>query len=198
MRRIICALSFAAVLLGVLAPPSSAEPNNLSGLLGSLWTTVLQDPTPINPFAGGDPCVQLRGNVVAPLAGNGVTSCAVQRGTKILFSGWTAECSTFENNGTTEQQLRACAVGSDATITASATLDGAAIPLSSIETKLLEIQLPQDNIFGLTGNRAGLDVAHGYEYLTKPLQPGTHTFVNNVVFGDGSTSQFTTVITISR
>jgi hypothetical protein len=196
MRRVICALAIAAVAVGFLAPPASAAPHNLPGLLGSLWTTVLEDPTPTNPFAGGDPCVQLRGNVVAPLAGEGVTTCTVRRGSKILFSGWTTECSTFENNGTTEEELRACAVAADETITASATLDGAAIPLSSIETKLLQIQLPQDNIFGLTDILAGLSVAHGDEYLTKPLQPGTHTIVNNVVFGDGSTSEITTVINV--
>src|SRR3954452_3326405 len=150
MRRVSCAVAIAAIAVGFLAPPANAAPRNLPGLLGSLWTTVLEDPTPINPFAGGDPCVHLRGNVVAPLAGQGVTTCTVRRGTKILFSGWTTECSTFEGNGTTEEELRACAVATDATITPSATLDGAAIPLPSIQSGLLEIQLPEDNIFGLT------------------------------------------------
>jgi hypothetical protein len=196
MRRVICALAIAAIAVGALAPPASAAPRNLPGLLGSLWTTVLEDPTPINPFAGGDPCVHLRGNVVAPLAGQGVTTCTVRRGTKVLFSGWTTECSTFEGNGTTEEELRACAVATDATITASATLDGVAIPLYSIETGLLRIQLPEDNIFGLTDARAGLSVAHGYEYLTRPLQPGAHPIVNDVVFADGSTSEITTVINV--
>jgi hypothetical protein len=196
MRRFISALAIAAVAVGFLATPAGAAPHNLRGLLGSLWTTVLEDPTPTNPFAGGDPCVQLRGNVVAPLAGAGVTSCTVRRGTKILFSGWTTECSTFEGNGTTEEELRACAVGADETITASATLDGAAIPLSSTETKLLQIQLPADNIFGLSDALSGLSVAHGYEYLTRPLQPGTHVIVNNVVFGDGSANEITTFINV--
>jgi hypothetical protein len=196
MRRVIYALAIASLAVGFLAPPAGAAPHNLPGLLGRLWTTVLQDPTPTNPFAGGDPCVQLRGNVVAPLAGEGVATCTVRRGTKILFSGWTTECSTFEGNGTTEAELRACAVAADETITASATLDGAPIPLSSIETRLLRIQLPADNIFGLTDTLAGLSVAHGFEYLTRPLQPGTHVFVNNVVFGDGSTSEITTSIIV--
>jgi hypothetical protein len=196
MRRLAYALAIAAVAVGLMAPPASAAPHNLSGLLGNLWTTVLEDPIPDNPFAGGDPCVHLRGNVVAPLAGEGVPSCTVSRGTKILFSGWTTECSTFEDNGTTEEELRACAVSADESILSSATLDGTPIQLSSVQTKLLEIQLPEDNIFGLTDNLAGLAVAHGYEYLTRPLRPGTHTIVNDVVFGDGTTSEFTTVINV--
>jgi hypothetical protein len=204
MRRFICGLGIAAVVVALLgrpagaaAPPAGPPQQNLPGLLGRAWTTVLQAPTPVNPFTGGDPCVQLAGNVVAPLgpAPNGVSTCSVARGTKILFSGWTTECSTFEGNGTTEAALRACAVAADANITPSATLDGATLPLSSVQTNLLDIQLPTDNIFG-TDNLTGLSVAHGYEYLTTPLKPGVHTIINNILVGDGSTQQITTRITV--
>ncbi len=127
--------------------------------------------------------------------------CTVRHGTKILFSGWTTECSTFEGNGTIEAELRECAQDADAEISPSVTLNGVPIKLSSVETKLLRISLPEDNIikffypdreFDLTG----LSVAHGYEYLTQPLKRGTLTIVNNVTFGDGSTQEVTTVILV--
>jgi hypothetical protein len=185
--------------LGLVAPPAGAAPQNLTGILGDLWTTVLELPRTDNPFASGDPCVELRGNIVAPISGGGVAECTVRHGTKILFSGWTTECSTFEGNGTTEAELRTCAQDTDAEISPSATFNGEPIQLSSVETKLLRISLPEDNImkflypdreFDLTG----LSVAHGYEYLTQPLKRGKLTIVNNVTLGDGSTQEITTVI----
>jgi len=201
MRRLALALLLAVAAVGLVAPPASAAPQNLRGILGDLWTKVLELPTPDNPFASGDPCVELRGNIVAPIGGAGVATCTVQHGTKILFSGWTTECSTFEGNGTTEAELRNCARDTDAQISPSVTFNSVPIQLSSVETKLLRISLPEDNIikffysdreFDLTG----LSVAHGYEYLTKPLKSGRLTIVNNVTFGDGSTQQITTVIIV--
>jgi hypothetical protein len=202
MRRLARVFLFAVVLFGFMAPPASAAPQNLPGLLGQLWTTALQAPAPANPFnpAGStwNPCVKLRGNVVAAFGGPVVTTCTVRRGTKLLFPGWTTECDSFEGDGTTDAALRACATGTDAAITPSATLNGVPITLSSVETKLLHIQLPEDNIFavlfpGRHFDLTGLSVAHGYLYLTHPLQPGTYKIVNDVSFGDGSTAQFTTV-----
>jgi hypothetical protein len=186
---------------GLVAPPASAASQNLGGILGKLWTKVLELPTPDNPFASGDPCVELRGNIVAPLSSKGVATCTVKHGTKILFSGWTTECSTFEGNGTTEAELRKCAQDADAEISPSVTFNGVPIQLSSVGTELVRTSLPEDNIikfsypdreFDLTG----LSVAHGYEYLTKPLKRGTLTIVNNVTFGDGSTQKITTVIIV--
>lgn len=205
MRRLTCALLCALVLIGVMAPPASAASHDLSGLLGRLWTIALQAPAPENAFnpAGSswDPCVKLRGNVVAPFGGPAVTTCTVRRGTKILFPGYTYECDSFEGDGTTYAALRACAVGADAVITPSATLNGVPIALSSVETRLLNIQLPEDNVFAVLFPGAHIDltgysVAHGYLYLTHPLQPATYRIVNNVVFGDGSTAQFTTVVIV--
>jgi hypothetical protein len=202
MRRLGGVVVFALVLVGLVAPPASAAPHDLSGLLGRLWTTALEAPASQNAFnpsgSSWDPCVKLRGNVVAPFGGPAVTTCTVRRGTKILFPAWTYECDSFEGDGTTDAALRACALGADAVITPSATLNGAPVPLSSVETKLLNIQLPEDNIFavlfpGADIGLTGLSVAHGYLYLTHPLQPGRYTLVNHVVFGDGSTAQFTTV-----
>ena len=201
MRRLISSLLTAMVALTLLAPSAAAEPKNLGGLLGELWTKVLELPTPENPFAGGEPCIKLRGNIVAPLSAEGVPECTVKRGTKILFSGWTTECSTYEGNGQSEAELRRCAELADSEIRPSVTVNGAPVVLTSVETDLLEISLPEDNIFDIPpGNDedlTGLSVAHGYEYLSKPLTSGSLTFVNNVTFSNGKTQEITTIITVA-
>jgi hypothetical protein len=191
------AVAFAAVTFCLVAPSASAAPTNLGKSLGKLWTTVLETPTPDNPFGGGGPqCVVLGGNIVAPFGGGSFT-CTVKAGTRIFIAAWTTECSTFEGNGTTEAELRACAVDADAGITATVTINDEPVPLTSVETGLLTIHLPQDNIFGLKGaDRNGLSVAHGFVYLTDPLTPGTYIIEGHVVFPDGSAADFTTTIIV--
>ena len=196
MARLARALLLVAVTSCLVAPSASAAPTNLGKTLGNLWTTVLETPTPDNPFGGGDGCVVLGGKIVAPFGGGSFT-CTVKAGTRIFIAAWTTECSTFEGNGTTEAELRACAVGTDAGITATVTINGEPVSLSSVETGLLTIHLPQDNIFNLKGaDRNGLSVAHGFVYLTDPLTPGTYVIEGHVVFPDGSTADFTTTIIV--
>src|SRR3954465_2914946 len=198
MARLTRALLLAAATLCLVAPSANAAPTNLGKTLGNLWTTVLETPTPDNPFGGGDPqqCIVLGGKIVAPFGGGSFT-CTVKAGTRIFIAAWTTECSTFEGNGTTEAELRACAVGADERVTATVTINGEPVPLSSVETGLLTIHLPQDNIFGLKGaERNGLSVAHGFVYLTDPLTPGTYIIEGHVVFPDGSTADFTTTIIV--
>src|SRR3954464_765110 len=202
MARLARALLLAAVTFCLVAPSASAAPTNLGKTLGHLWTKVLETPTPDNPFGGGHGCVVLGGKIVAPLkpAGGSLT-CTVKAGTRIFIAGWTTECSSFPpdipNFGTTEAELRACAVGADAGVTATVTINGEPVPLSSVETGLLTIHLPQDNIFDLKGaERNGLSVAHGFVYLTDPLTPGTYIIEGHVVFPDGSTADFTTTIIV--
>jgi hypothetical protein len=193
MPRLARALLLAAVMFCLVAPSASAVPTNLGKTLGNLWTTILETPTPDNPFGGGGPqCVVLGGKIVAPFGGGSFT-CTVKAGTRIFI----AECSTFERNGTTEAALRACAVGADEGVTATVTINDEPVPLTSVETGLLTIHLPQDNIFGLKGaERNGLSVAHGFVYLTDPLTPGTYIIKGHVVFPDGSTADFTTKIIV--
>jgi hypothetical protein len=147
-----------------------------------LWTTVLETPTPKNPFAGGDTCVVLEGKIVAPFGPSGADSCTVKRGTKIFVAAWTTECSTFEGNGTTEAELRACALAADAGITlVTVTVDGQPVPVTEVETGLLSIHLPGNNIFGLKGAaRNGLSVGHGWVVLLDPLAAGRHEIVIHV------------------
>lgn len=195
MLRLVRALLLAMVMLCFVAPPAGAAPTSLEKALGELWTTVLETPTPDNPFAGGDGCVVLESKIVAPLSPDGVDSCTVKRRTSILVSAWTLECSTFEGNGTTEDELRACAV--DAGITGTITVDDVSAPVTATETELLTIHLPKDNIFGLKGSdRKGLSVGYGLVYLTDPLATGTHTVAGHAEFADGTTSDFTTTIIV--
>jgi hypothetical protein len=120
---------------------------------------------------------------------------------KILFSGWTTECRTFEENRSTEAELRNCAQLADSEISPAVTVNGVSVVMASVETDLLDISLPDDNIFGIApgshAQLAGLSVAHGYEYLTKPLTSRSLKIVNNITFGDGNTKVITTIITVT-
>jgi hypothetical protein len=196
MARLARALLLVAVTFCLVAPSASAQ-TSLGGTLGDLWTTALETPTPDNPFGGGGPqCFVLGGNIVAPFGGGSFT-CTVKAGTRIFIAAWTTECSTFEGNGTTEAELRACAVAADAGVKATVTINGEPVPLSSVETGLLTIHLPQDNIFGLQGaDRNGLSVAHGFVYLTDPLAPGTYVIQGRVKFPSGRPQNFTTTIIV--
>ena len=196
MARLARALLLVAVTFCLVAPSASAQ-TSLGGTLGDLWTTTLETPTAQNPFGGGGPqCFVLGGNIVAPFGGGSFT-CTVKAGTRIFIAAWTTECSTFEGNGTTEAALRACAVAADAGVKATVTINGEPVPLSSVETGLLTIHLPQDNIFGLQGaDRNGLSVAHGFVYLTDPLAPGTYVIEGRVKFPSGRPQNFTTTIIV--
>jgi hypothetical protein len=49
--------------------------------------------------------------------------------------------------------------------------------VTEVETRLLNIVLPEDNIFGEPAGTKGLSVGHGWVVLLHPLTPGTHTVV---------------------
>ncbi len=198
MLRLVRALLLAAITVCFVAPPASAAPTGLGETLGNMWTTILETPTPDNPFAGGDGdgCFVLGGQIVAPLKPGGVDFCTVERHTRIFVSAWTTECSSFEGNGTTKAELRACAVAADDGITATITVDDRPVPVYSVESDLLKIHLPKDNIFGLKGvDRKGLSVAHGLAFLTHPLTKGMHTIVG-LAESPESATRFTTRIIV--
>jgi hypothetical protein len=131
--------------------PAEKLDNNLA----ALWTTVLETPSAQNPFGSGgleSACLNL-GGVVAPFGPSGAESCTVKPGTKIFVAASLAECSTFEGPETTEAQVRACAVGADVQAAPTVTVDGKAVPVAEVETPLLNIVLPADNLFGLRPGR---------------------------------------------
>ena len=186
MSRWLRVLLFCLVALGLFAPSAAAAPDKkLAAHLGALWTAVLETPTAQNPFTGGDPCVQLDGAVapVAPLGTESVT-CTVKTGTRILVLGWTSECSTVEPPpyfGTDEPSLRACARAVDAQLEPpTVTVDGRPLPVVEVETALLDVVLPADNIFGQPAGTTAQSVGHGWVALLHPLPPGTHEIVIHV------------------
>jgi hypothetical protein len=119
-----------------------------------------------------------------------VSSCTVKPGTPILVAANSVECSTFEGNGTTEAELRTCARQGDLQSAPAVTVDGRTIRVRGVETTLLEIVLPADNLFGLPAGTDGLSVAHGWVALLNPLTPGTHQIVITI----GSQAITTTIV----
>jgi hypothetical protein len=176
--RLAAVLLTAVVALGLVAPAASAVPEKkLDDYLAALWTTVLETPDAQNPFGSGGAafaCLDL-GGTVSPFAPGGVESCTVKPGTKIFVAASSFECSTFEGNGTTEAELRDCARDVDVNVAPSVTVDGGAVSVVEVETGLLNIVLPEENIFGQPVGTTGLSVGHGWVALLHPLTPGMHT-----------------------
>jgi len=71
----------------------------------------------------------------------------------------------------------------------SVTVDGRSVPVTEVETRLMNIVLPAGNLFGDPAGTTGLSVGHGWVAHLHPLTPGTHTIV-----GSGSASFTTTII----
>ena len=152
---------------------------------------MFETPSAENSFGTGGAafaCWNL-GGTVAPFGPTAVPSCTVKPGTKIFVTGSSFECSTIEGNGTTDAELRTCAEQIDAQTAPSITVDGHAVPVKAVETRLMNIVLPAGNIFGLPAGTTGLSVAHGWIAPLHPLTPGTHTIV-------GSAPSFTTKIVV--
>jgi hypothetical protein len=179
-------LLVAAVALCLTAPSAgAAPPRKLSDALGALWTTVLEAPSAQNSFGSGGQdfaCWSLDGTV-APFAPFPVDECTVTAGTRIFVAASSFECSTFEGNGTTDAELRRCARESDVRSAPPVTLDGRPLQISEVETALLHIVLPADNLFGLPAGTEGLSVGHGWVALVQRLDNGTHTIVITVPSG---------------
>ena len=180
MSRVMRSLVLAALAIAAAAPAATAADaapmKQLDDLLAELWTTVLETPSAQNSFGTGGQeyaCFDLS-DAVAPFAPVSADSCTVKAGTWVFVTAYSVECSTFEGNGTTEAQLRACARAGNAPSAPAVTVDGRAVPVSETETPLLHIVLPDDNVFGLPAGTQGRSVGHGWVVLLHPLNPGTH------------------------
>ena len=198
MSRITCVFAVVAAIAAVTAPSASAAPDRqLSRVLGDMWTTILETPTDDNPFTGGDPCIQLGANIVAPFAGGAEVTCDVKPGTRMFVAAYSAECSTVEDppyHGDSEDQLRTCARDNVAVFEpVTATLDGQSIALTQIQTALLNFVLPADNVFGLPTGTTGQSVGDGWVALTAPLTPGTHEIL---IFTNGNELASTNTINV--
>jgi hypothetical protein len=188
----------AALALAAPSAASAAPAQKLSSELTALWTKVLTTPNAQNPFGAGgaaSACLTVNG-ALAPFGPNppGVPSCTTTTGTKIFEIGSSFECSSFEGNGTTDAELRACARASDAQVAPTVTLDGRSVPLTEVETPLMDIVLRADNIFGLPAGTRGVSVGHGWVAMLHPLPPGDHTIL---ITGAPGPSVPPTVITVT-
>jgi len=176
----VACLVLATAGVAIAAAPASATPaHKAPATLTALWTKVLVTPSPQNPFGTGGPstaCWDLDGTLSA-FGPQGVASCAAGTGTPIFILGSSVECSTFEGNGTTEAELRACARTTDQQTAPSITFDGRPLTVAEAETPLMQITLPGDNIFGLPAGSTGTSVGHGWVVQVNPQPPGTHTVV---------------------
>jgi hypothetical protein len=190
----------AALTLCLAAPAASAAPKKDDNL-GALWTQVLETPSAQNSFGSADApdpsgsvppwsCWKLDKGTVAPFADEPVESCTVKPGTKIFVAASSFECSTFEGNGTTEEELRVCARQADVQVAPTVTVDGKSVPVGEAETRLLNIVLPAGNIFSQPAGTRGLSVAHGWVAQLNPLTPGTHT----IVIKSGASTITTTIV----
>lgn len=194
------ALLAAITLAAAPAAAGAVPPKKLGTNLGALWTTVFETPAAQNSFGTGGPasgCFSLAGTVAPFGPGpSGVPACTVKPGTKIFVAASSWECSTFPGDhpgfGTTEAELRNCARQYDVQVAPTVSVDGQAVPVTAVETQLLHIVLPADNIVGLPAGNQGVSAAHGWVTLLHPLKPGTHAIVIN--YSDGSS--ITTTITV--
>ena len=154
---VLTALAY-VVALCLGAPTAGAVPvKKLDNNLEQLWTKVFLTPSAQNPFGAGGAaftCVDL-GGTVAPFGPTGAESCTVKPGTKIFVTANSVECSTFEGNGTTDAELRTCARIGDVKLAPTVTVDGKSVPVTEVETSLLNITLPADNILEVPGGGEG-------------------------------------------
>ena len=162
VSRLARILLLAAVALCVVVPPAGATPvKKLTGNLAAMWTTLLETPSAQNPFGTGGrafTCIDL-GRTLAPFGPDGAESCTVKPGTPIFLAASSFECSTFEGNGTTDAELRACARDVDVPVAPTVTVDGRRVRVTEVETRLLRIVLPAGNLFARRPGRGGCPCA---------------------------------------
>jgi hypothetical protein len=113
MKRFVArALIVAAAIIGIVfaqvVPASATASGKLNSNLAALWTAVLETPSAQNSFGTGGAafaCWDLDHSTVSPFAPTSVASCEVKPGTKIFVVGSSVECSSFEGNGTTDDEF---------------------------------------------------------------------------------------------
>jgi hypothetical protein len=201
VSRLVAMLLLAAATLGFAATAASAAPapTNIDPDLTALWTTILETPSAQNAFGTGGAafaCWNIGDGTVAPF-GPSAPSCTVNPGTKIFVAAFSAECSTFEERKlTTEAQLRACAEQMNVQTAPSVTVDDQSVPVTEVETPLMNIVLPAGNLFGLKAGTLGSSVGAGWVAHLNPLSAGTHTIAGSGELPSGKSFSFTTKIIV--
>lgn len=106
--------------------------------------------------------------------------CTVPYGKAIFFPIIDVECSTYEGNGTTDAELRACASGfQDLAAGMSAEIDGVSVENVNsyrVQSPLFTMgPFPADNILGAPAGTTTPSVSDGVFLMVKPLSLGDHT-----------------------
>jgi hypothetical protein len=187
---------------GVFPPNSKPYGSSYSLWSAKWWQWAFSIPEPVNPLTDetGEDCGRgqagpvwfLGGTFIVvetaegELLGQAERDCTIPAGKAIFIPVINAECSTVEGNGTTEQELRDCAVFfADHVTSVEVTVDG--VPLVDldppdspfrVQSPLFEFKLPPDNLIGFdTGGRTitSPSVSDGYWVMLKPLSRGEHT-----------------------
>ena len=155
------------------------------------WKWALQTPASVNPILDRGTCdvgqvgkVWFLGGTFSGAPGATVRSCTISTGTALFFPLINNGYFAFLNDPPaqrTEAFLRAKVSCNDVAITAA--IDGVAVndPTQYFErSPLFEVQLPQDNVFGLDETvipqlLLSPSVDSGYYLFVNPLAPGYHT-----------------------
>jgi hypothetical protein len=170
----------ACIMLVASAMPAAAATTHPTSIaaLSALWYKVLTTPDPENPFGSGGTaksCLNITPSLLAPFGPGQVPSCTAHRGTYLVVTPWTTECSTFESPGENPLELRTCAEDADAGVTnVRLIVDHQDVHTDEVDTVLLNVKLPADNLFGLPAGSRGQSVGHGWVAVLRPMAPGTH------------------------
>ena len=172
MSRIARILLLAAIALLIQAPAaaSAESTKKLDDYLSALWTTVLETPSAQNSFGTGGAgfaCCDL-GGIVAPLAPDGVESCTVKPGTRLFVAAVFSRVQYVRRQRDYRRRTADVCSRRRRGRCPSVTIDGRSVPVAEVETPLLNIVLPADNIFGEpTGTRAFPSRTAGSRFCTR-------------------------------
>ena len=155
------------------------------------WQWALETPSSTNPLAGADCSGGQDGHVwylAGVLFGGQVErTCTLPPGTALFFPVINRAYFAFLNDPAaerTEEFVRSHAVCEASSV--SAMIDGAPVAnaesyyVTAEDSPLFDVQLPADNVLGLTEAQAhqlllSPSAHEGYYLFVHPLRPGTHT-----------------------
>jgi hypothetical protein len=130
-----------------------------------------------------------------------VVELTIRPGTPLFFPVVNSECSVYEANGDSEQELRACANDSmDNTSGRFAVIDGR--PVRRLDDYRTQSPLftwgplPADNVFGAPEGTTSPAADAGYYLLLAPLSVGQHVIEFGGAFDGGGTINIRYVITV--
>ncbi len=167
---------------GAVAPPPAHPYGSSYGQLAGDWTRwALEMPASSSPFTGTAGCGEhQRGRVFfLPVQfGPGASFvCRVTVGRALLASPMGSICSTASGDGTTPDQLRACARSIFPFVSHVAiSVDGKRVRHARrwrVVSPPVGVTLPADNILGGTAGPTSA-IGGGWFYLIRPLPVGSH------------------------